>query len=136
MTTTTKSLEQKISTAVEQVICEHLAECEAIAAAAVRGAFLRAAQPRAAKAAMPASNDAPRRRRRPARVRSHEEVTALGERLYEAICAQPGETMSVLAKVVGATPSELNLPAKWLRRTGRLQSVGQRQFTRYFPTGE
>lgn len=136
MTITTKSLEQKISAAVEQVLREHLAECEAVTAAAVRGAFLRAAQPGAAKATKPASKEGPRRRRRPARVRTHEEVAALSERLYEAICAQPGETMSVLAKAMGSTPSELNLPARWLRRTGRLRSVGQRQFMRYFPTGE
>jgi hypothetical protein len=36
MTTTTKSLEQKIEIAVEQLVREHLAACEAAAAAAMR----------------------------------------------------------------------------------------------------
>ena len=44
MTTTTKSLEQKIESAVEQLVREHLAACEAAAAVAVRAAFERASK--------------------------------------------------------------------------------------------
>ncbi len=43
MTTTTKSLEQKIERAVEQIVREHLAACEAAAAVAVRGIHAAAA---------------------------------------------------------------------------------------------
>jgi hypothetical protein len=57
----------------------------------------------------------------------------LEKRLHEAVCAQPGETMVVLAQAVGATPQELRRPATLLRRQGRIRSAGQRQYTRYFP---
>ncbi len=131
MTTTTKSLEQKIERAVEQIVREHLAACEAAAAVAVRAAFERASMP--AKSAKPS-------RHRPARApsprRSREELAALEERLYEAIRRHPGETMAVLAPAAGATARELNRPMRALRRQGRVRSVGQRQYTRYFPMGE
>ena len=65
--------------------------------------------------------------------RASAEVAALGERLYEAVCAQPGETMSVLAPELGKTPRELHRPMMVLRRAGRVRSVGQRHQTRYFP---
>jgi hypothetical protein len=63
-------------------------------------------------------------------------MEALEERLYEAIRRHPGETMAVISPAVGATPRALNRPATTLRRTGRVRSVGQRQYTRYFPMGE
>ena len=58
----------------------------------------------------------------------------LSERLYGAIIANPGATMTVLAAHVGASARELNRSATLLRRTGRVRSAGQRQATRYFPT--
>jgi hypothetical protein len=44
--------------------------------------------------------------------------------------------MAVIAPAVGATGRELNLPATSLRNKDRVRSVGQRQYTRYFPMGE
>jgi hypothetical protein len=61
-------------------------------------------------------------------------LSALGERLHEAVCAHPGETMSVLAPALGKTPRELSRPMMALKRTGRVRSVGQRDRTRYFPS--
>ena len=129
MKTTTRSLEQKIESAVEQLVREHLAACEAAAEVAVRAAFERASK---------APSKSPQRRsaRAPAPRRSPEEMAAIGERLYEAIRRHPGETMAVIAPAVGATPRALNRPATTLRREGRVRSVGQRQYTRYFPMGE
>ena len=63
-------------------------------------------------------------------------MAGLSERLYGAVCTNPGALMTVLAAHVGATPRELNRPALILRRAGRVRSVGQRQSTRYFPMGE
>ena len=129
MTTTTKTLEQRIENAVEQVVREHLAACEAAAAVAVRAAFQRASK----------SSPKPSRRksaRAPSPRRSRKELAALEERLYQAICSHPGETMAVIAPAVGATGRELNLPATSLRNKDRVRSVGQRQYTRYFPMGE
>ena len=132
MKTTTKSLERKIEMAVEQLVREHLAACEAAAAAAVRAAFGRASKP-SLKSSRRKTTRAPRA---PAPRRSREEMAALEERLYEAIRRHPGEGMAVIAPAVGATPRQLNRPATTLRRQGRVRSVGQRQYTRYFPMGE
>ena len=77
-----------------------------------------------------------KRPRPPSRRRSPEEIAALGERLYEAICRHPGETMAVIAPVVGASPGELRRPSVLLRREGRVRSVGQRHAMRYFPLDE
>ena len=122
MKTTTKSLEQKIEMAVEQLVREHLAACEAAAAVAVRAAFERASK-------APPKSSRHRSARAPSPRRSPEEMAAIQERLYEAIRCHPGETMAVIAPAVGATPRALNRPATTLRRSGRVRSVGQRQHT-------
>ena len=129
MTTATKSLEQKIESAVAQLVREHLAACEAAAEGAVRAAFRRASKP-TAKSSRPTSMRAPAPRRSP------EVLADLQERLYQAICQHPGETMAVIGPVVGVTARELNRPATSLRRDGRVRSVGERHATRYFPLGE
>ena len=129
MKTTTKCLEQKIEKAVERLVREHLAACEAAAARAVRAGFERASK-------APSKSSQPRSARTPARRRSREELVALEERLYEAIRRQPGETMEVLASAVGSTSRALRRPARRLRHDGRIRSIGQRQYTRYFPMGE
>lgn len=130
--TSTETLEQKIQSAVEQLVREHMAALETAASAAVREGFRRATRPTSKQRA----DGRAARRRSPSRRRSREEVAELEERLYEAICAHPGETMAVLATAVGATARELNRPATVLRREGRVHSVGQRHATRYFPMGE
>jgi hypothetical protein len=53
--------------------------------------------------------------------------------MYEAICAQPGETMAVLAPRVGMQPRKLQRPMTVLRQSGRIRSAGQKHQTRYFP---
>jgi len=65
--------------------------------------------------------------------RAPDEIGALGERLYAAVCRMPGETMTVLAPVVGATARELHRPMTRLKRANRVRSVGTRHATRYFP---
>ena len=65
--------------------------------------------------------------------RAAEEIGALSERFYEALCRAPGETMTVLAPVVGSTARELNRPVLRLKRAGRIRSVGTKHATRYFP---
>jgi HAMP domain-containing protein len=70
---------------------------------------------------------------RQGRRRAADEIGALSERFYEALCRTPGETMTVLAPVVGATARELNRSVLLLRRAGRIRSVGTKHQTRYFP---
>jgi hypothetical protein len=70
---------------------------------------------------------------RPGRRRPSDEIGALSERLYEAVCQTPGETMSVIAPLLGSTARELNRPMLLLKQTGRIRSVGTKHATRYFP---
>jgi hypothetical protein len=65
--------------------------------------------------------------------RASEAIGTLSERFYEALCRTPGETMVVLAPVVGASARELHRPMTMLKRAGRIRSVGTRHATRYFP---
>lgn len=65
--------------------------------------------------------------------RPSNEIGALSERFYEALCRSPGEKMSVLAPQVGSTARELNRPVLVLKRAGRIRSVGMKHATRYFP---
>jgi hypothetical protein len=65
--------------------------------------------------------------------RPSDEIVALSERFYETLCQSPGETMSVLAPIVGATARDLNRPMLLLKRAGRIRSVGMKHGTRYFP---
>jgi hypothetical protein len=62
-----------------------------------------------------------------------DEVSAVAERLYRAVCAHPGESMAVLADELGAPARELHRPMALLKQAGRVRSVGQRHQTRYFP---
>jgi hypothetical protein len=57
----------------------------------------------------------------------------LAEKLYEAVRANPGETMTVLMAKVGGTARALNRPMTVLKRAGRVRSVGERHHTRYYP---
>jgi len=112
-------LEQQI----ELLVRDHVAALRRTAEAAVARAF----SPARATDRRPATRRTNAPRRAPA------ELSALSERLYAAICAQPGAAMGTLAAELGATPRQLNRPALQLRRAGRLRSVGQRQAMRYFP---
>jgi hypothetical protein len=124
----TKSLED-LTTRIEQVIQEHIAASHAAASIALERAFESGVRTRVAPAQQRRSSQ--NRRRRPP-----EEIAAAGQRLYEAICAKPGETMAVLASDTGMTPRELQLPLAGLKRSGQVRSVGKRHLTRYFPLVE
>ena len=120
----TKPSIEHLEKQIEHLVADHLAAVRAAAKSAVD---------RAASRATPSSKTPRTRRRRGNGRRTPEEVAALGERLYEAVVAHPGETMRVLAPQVGATPRELHRPMTRLKWAGRVRSVGQRHQTRYFP---
>lgn len=107
---------------IERLVREHLAEQQLAAKTALEGAFATAAAPRAAA-------------RRPAKLHRREsaELTKLVERLFEAVRACPGETMTVISARVGETPKALQWPMMRLKDAGRVRSAGERNFTRYFP---
>ncbi len=112
---------------IEELVREHVAALRRTATAALERAFGQAAGGKT-KGGRPTSMV-----REVGKRRGPEEMMALGERLYAAICLQPGAPMTKLAAELGATSRELNRPVTQLRRTGRVRSVGQRHTTRYFP---
>ena len=125
MMTSTRELEQQIETLVK----DHLAACHKAVTAAVARAFTasNSAPPAPREGRAKAVSPAPQTRRRP------EELAVLGERLYAAVCATPGETMTVLAGKLGTSARRLEVPVRRLKHADRVRSVGRRQHTRYFP---
>jgi hypothetical protein len=132
--TTTSSV--TLNRRIEQLVYEHIAACRRDAQQALERAFAVASTSRktsstggrAAKGTSRATGQSGRRTR--------QELADMGDALYQAICAHPGETMAVLAHHLGVRTSELHLPMTKLRDTKRLRSAGQRHLTRYFPTSE
>ena len=55
------------------------------------------------------------------------------QRGCEAVQANPGETIKVIASQVGETPRVLNSPMHRLKHEGRLRTAGRRHLTRYLP---
>jgi len=117
-----------LETQIEALVREHIRELQSVAAQAVVRAFGDATRRRVRGSQSKASSTRATTARR-----TPEAVSAMSERLYSAICAQPGAGMGVLAAQVGATSQELSLPAALLRRAGRVRTAGQKQNTRYFP---
>src|SRR5256885_1064876 len=93
---------------IEQLVENFIQGSRMAAAAAVERAFA-SATPRS-KARPPRSAA-----RQIAPKRSLQEMETLAERLYEVVCAKPGEAMVVLAPIVGATPRALQVPATRLK---------------------
>jgi hypothetical protein len=119
-TTSHRDLEQRI----EQLVREHIASIQRSARDALERAFESAAPKRGR--VPPGTASAGKRR-------AATEMSALGERLYRAVCARPGEGIGVLARELGASARELHRPMALLKKAGRVRSVGQRSLTRYFP---
>jgi hypothetical protein len=121
---TTKNIGQ-LQNDIEKLIGDYLAAQRAAATAAVERAFASA---RSASAKPSAPRTRAWGRRRPPT-----EVAGLADRLFDAVRANPGETMSVIAPAVGESARALNRPMNNLKRAGRIRSAGQRHLTRYFP---
>jgi hypothetical protein len=123
---------QELCDRIEHLVEEYISATRAAAQAALNRAFATGAtatvRPSRSTSAGPTSS-----RSRPGTRRAADEIGALSERLYEAVCRTPGETMAVIAPVVGATARELNRPMLRLKTAGRVRSVGTRHATRYFP---
>ena len=112
---------------IEKLVRDHLAASRAAVASAVARAF---AATNATEGHAIVTN---RKRAKPAPRRAAEEVTAMAEKFYSALCRSPGETMATLAPQIGDSPRALHLAVAKLKRAGQVRAVGQRQFTRYFP---
>jgi hypothetical protein len=119
---TTKTIEG-LQQQIEQLVREHLVAQQRAVTAAVQRAFASETAPTRA----PAARTSTQRRR------GAGEMSELQERLYQAVRANPGETITTIAAHVGQPPRALNRPMVHLKREGRVRSAGQRHLTRYFP---
>ena len=128
MTNTTNP--QDLCKRIEHLVEEHISATRVAAQAALDRAFATTTASASVGRSRPTA--APARSRVGAR-RTADEIGTLSERLYEAVCRMPGETMTVIAPTVGATARELNRPMLRLKHGGRVRSVGTRHGTRYFP---
>jgi hypothetical protein len=110
---------------IEHLVREHIAASRKAAQEAVERAFASAeAVPARARRGRPSQGQ---------KRRASAELVVLGERFYEAVCAKPGEMMTVLAAEVGASARDLHRSVALLKRAGRVRAVGNRSLTRYFP---
>ena len=100
---------------------------------AAQGAIERAVAASVGGVASPSAKKQRRPSAREGTRRPSDEIGALSERFYEALCRSPGEKMGVLAPMIGATARDLNRPMLVLKRAGRIRSVGTKHATRYFP---
>jgi hypothetical protein len=123
-----------IAEGIERLVREYITTIHVTAKAAVDRAFAAGIDGSAAangkqrrRSAAPATS--PRAGKR----RASDEIGTLSERLYEAVCRAPGETMTALAPGIGATVRELHRPMTLLKRAGRVRCAGTRHATRYFP---
>jgi predicted Zn-dependent protease len=124
MTNTNEDLGKRI----EQMIAEHIAATRREAQEAVERALTASgAAPTVAAQRVRVRAEGSGKRRATA------DIAALGERFYRVVCSKPGETMTVLAAQVGASPRELQRAVAGLKQAGRVRAVGQRSQTRYFP---
>jgi len=65
--------------------------------------------------------------------RTATELKSLEEGFWGAVLESPGESMNALATRIRAKPRQLRVAVVNLKKNGRIKTVGERQFTRYFP---
>ena len=125
--------EQRLIEQIERAAREYQAAAgQAVMAAVARGLGtmnVGAAKAQAAREAVAGKAKASQ----PVSARNATEIASMTERLHAAVRAQPGETMTTLARDMGDTPRALKVAVARLKREGRIRSIGERQFTRYFP---
>lgn len=130
-----RDIEQRLGAEIERAVGQIVAASHAAALAALDRAFAR--RPRRGQLAVQRHARAAHVRADASRSRrSVTELGALGERFLRVVCAEPGQSMSVVASRVGVEPRALTRAVAHLRSQGRIRTAGQRQFMRYFPAGD
>lgn len=127
-----KQIEQQLAEEITQAVERIVAASHTAATAALDRAFnrRRPSARRGVRRIDPNGDSRSMRRRR-----TREEMTELEQQFHQIVCADPGQAMSVLATKLELSPTELQVPVARLKASGRIKTVGQRQFTRYFPLG-
>lgn len=123
----------ELSQKIERLVEEHLASTRAAVTAAIERAFNASIQARTVEPQIRVE-----RPKEPAKAsrdrRASADIAELAERLHQAVRANPGESMAILAVEVGATPRQLEYPMCLLKDAGRVRCTGTRIHARYFPT--
>lgn len=128
-----KQIEQQLVEEMTQAVERIVAASHAAATAALDRAFNRGRpSDRLGGRRVSPNGEA----RRASRRRTREEMTGLEQKFHRVVCADPGQAMSVLATRLEMSPRDLQVPVARLKSSGRIKTVGQRQFTRYFPLGD
>ena len=122
-----KDIGEFLSTEIESAIQQIVEASHAAAQQALDRALGRGSAPRRRARPRPASG------RRGYKKRSTQEVSALAEQFYSAVCERPGQTIGVLADALELPTAQLRASVSVLRRGGRVRTVGNKQHTRYFP---
>ncbi len=124
---------------IERVLEEQIAACRAAALAAIElafptNAFSTPTADRARRSGKRArsAGGSPRLVKSLAR-RTPAEMAAVSERLYQVVCAKPGESKAALAAELAMSARELDRPMSHLKNLGKVRTVGQRHLARYFP---
>lgn len=135
MTNLQQSIEQQVGAFVRNISeLVRRAAIDALERASVVPAVGAAEVEKQRKLRRPSNgNGRERQARKPAPPREPAELAALTERLYEAIASHPGETMEVLAPVVGCPGKQLRVSIEHLLTRERVKKAGERRSTRYFP---
>ena len=135
MTNLQQSIEQQVGAFVRNISeLVRRAAIDALERASVVPAVSAAEVEKQRKPRRPSNgNGRQRQARKPAPPREPAELAALTERLYEAIASHPGETMEVLAPVVGCPGTELRVSIEHRLTRARVKKAGERRSTRYFP---
>ena len=122
--TSAKTPEQ-LADAIECLVAVHIDEVRRAAQQAIERSFSRPVGAKPSKRRV--RRDA--RTGRPAKRRSAEELGELCDKLYELVCARPGEPMIAFADQIGLSARALELPMSKLKAQGRIRSVGERNLT-------
>lgn len=118
---------QGLGEKIEKVIQEHLSQLRHEATETIKRVFAAdTAVPKRIPAATKSVRSGPQRR-------DASELNAMAEEFHAAVCETPGATMTALAAKLGRSAVQLSRPVARLKRAGRVRSVGERQFTCYFP---
>ena len=119
---------EELSNAIEQLVTAYVREAQQSAVSAIERSFSRTP-----KKSPEQRTTEPPRTRRAWICRTRQELDEIREKLYALICAEPGESMQTLAREMRLTSELLYLPMSKLKAEGRVRSVGERNYTRYFP---
>jgi predicted HTH transcriptional regulator len=123
---------EELATQIEALVAGYVDEVRRFARQAVERGLAPGAGS-TSKPSTPSKSSAKRKRTNNGR-RSLAELEELSEALCALIHERPGESMATFAAELDVSIRGMRRPAKMLKRAGRIRSVGERQWTRYFPT--